>query len=103
MDVSSISGLPPTSIATTAPSTANAAASTAQAAATASAGAVYYSSPIFTVDTLTGALVQVWRDSKTGETLSQSPSRTALLYDKTQGYGAASSRDSRTGGLSIQA
>ncbi|WP_156612494.1 hypothetical protein [Paramagnetospirillum marisnigri] len=64
---------------------------------------LFYSSPIFTVDTLTGALVQVWRDSKTGETLSQSPSKAALLYGDAQGRGGAGGGNSRGGGVSILA
>jgi hypothetical protein len=58
---------------------------------------LFYSSPIFTVDTLTGALVQVWRDSSTGEQISQSPTKVALLYGDTQGRGGGG------GGVSILA
>jgi len=44
----------------------------------------FYSSPIFTLDALTGAYITEWRDTKTGEELYQSPTRAALLYGGAQ-------------------
>ncbi|WP_146747736.1 hypothetical protein [Paramagnetospirillum kuznetsovii] len=55
---------------------------------TSTATEVYYSSPVFRQDALTGALIEVWRNTTTGEQISQSPSRAALLYGKTQDRGA---------------
>ncbi len=46
--------------------------------------ALYYPSPITTVDPVTGALIQEWRDPNSGDELYQSPTRAALLYGKAQ-------------------
>jgi hypothetical protein len=43
-----------------------------------------YTSPILVNDTVTGALVQQWRDPGTGEDLYQIPSRSAQLYGLAQ-------------------
>ncbi|MDO8606241.1 MAG: hypothetical protein Q7R40_06880 [Phaeospirillum sp.] len=45
---------------------------------------VFYSSPVISFDTTTGALVWKFRDSTTGNVLYQSPSRTTLLYERSQ-------------------
>ena len=45
---------------------------------------VFYSSPIIDFDTATGALIWKFRDTKTGDFLYQSPSRTTLLYERSQ-------------------
>jgi hypothetical protein len=66
---------------------------TAPAAAAAASDATFYSSPILAVDSITGALVQEYRDTKTGAELYQSPSQVSLLYGQaqTRGSGSASS------------
>jgi hypothetical protein len=59
---------------------------------------VFYSSPIIDFDTATGALIWKFRDTKTGDFLYQSPSRTTLLYERSQrlaeSEGKGSSSDS---------
>lgn len=74
-------------------SAAQASSSTATATssdATSSASAILYSSPIVTIDAITGALIQEWRDPQTGAELYQSPSQTALLYEQAQSRGSGS-------------
>ncbi|MBI3445177.1 MAG: hypothetical protein HY055_07415 [Magnetospirillum sp.] len=52
---------------------------------------IYYSSPVVTRDALTGAVITMWRDVKTGAELYQSPSQASLLYGIVQGRGAETS------------
>ena len=94
MDMSSVTGLG-TTVGTTQPPT-QASASSSQTSSTSTASAsssssVYYSSPILTMDPMTGALIQEWRDPNTGEELYQSPNRIALLYGNTHDRTASSS------------
>ena len=52
--------------------------------ATSSDSSIFYSSPVIDFDTATGALIWKFRDTKTGDFLYQSPSRTTLLYERSQ-------------------
>ncbi len=65
--------------------------SSAQAGSASSTSAAIYASPIFTIDPLTGAFIEEWRDPQTGAELYQSPSRVALLYGKSQDLGGTAS------------
>ncbi len=44
----------------------------------------FYSSPVLSFDTVTGALIWEYRDTTTGEFQYQSPSRATLLYEQSQ-------------------
>ena len=68
------------------------------AAASPASSNVYYPSPITTLDPVTGALIQEWRDPGTGDELYQSPTRTALLYGKAQDSASPPSSEASSGG-----
>jgi hypothetical protein len=67
---------------TTAESAGAAAVSAAALAGSEAATALVYSSPVIALDAVTGAMIWQYRDSSSGEQLYQSPSRTALLYQR---------------------
>ncbi len=100
MDLSGITRINEASGATTrsATSAEGSSQSSSSTTASSSSNAVFYSSPIFTQDALTGALIQVWRDTSTGETISQSPTRAALLYGNAQELGGASAKSGSLSG-----
>lgn len=104
MDLSGITRINEASGATTrsAMSAGSSSKSSSSTTASSSSDAVFYSSPIFTQDALTGALIQVWRDTSTGEQISQSPTRAALLYSKSQDLvGSSAKSESRTSSASL--
>ena len=63
--------------------------------------ALTYSSPVVGMDAVTGAVVYLYRDATSGETLYQDPSRAALLYERSQtlsGSETAANTNADTGG-----
>ena len=84
LGLSGVAGLSPSS--QTQQSTSAISGSKASSAASTSSSdtSVFYSSPIIDFDTATGALIWKFRDTKTGDFLYQSPSRTTLLYERSQ-------------------
>lgn len=103
MDVtglSPVSSTDPLSASRASASTSNASSqSSSDSSSSTTSSQVYYSSPVVTVDAVTGALIEEWRDSQTGNELYQSPTRTALLYGQAQSL--AASKSSNTGASGI--
>ncbi|HIJ37603.1 MAG TPA: hypothetical protein HPP80_01790 [Rhodospirillaceae bacterium] len=62
---------------------------------------VYYASPVVTFDSATGAIIEEWRDSKTGAELYQSPTQAALLYAHTQALGRGEGASSKGSAASL--
>lgn len=70
--------------------------------ATTSTPTIFYSSPIVDFDAATGALIWKYRDPTTGDFLYQSPSRTALLYERSQRLAESQGKPAETGQTSGQ-
>ena len=82
--LSGIAGVSPSSQTQQSTTTKSGSAAASSSSTSSSDSSIFYSSPIIDFDTATGALIWKFRDTKTGDFLYQSPSRTTLLYERSQ-------------------
>lgn len=102
MDTVALSGLAATSSSSQTLQSSSAANRTASSGGTSTTTStptptIFYSSPVVDFDAATGALIWKYRDPTTGDFLYQSPSRTALLYERSQRLAESQGKPAETG------